>query len=344
LKRCFKYRRRFQRFNSLLNNSKIRSESFYRSYFEHIQPVTSPLALISQIQRSGGSLLSQLFDGHPQIHAHPHEMMIGYKKKFIWPRLDLGDRPEQWFGVLFEKMIIEHARDGYKKGRRDKETFPFVLIPSLQRDIFLNYFDQIESISLRDVFDAYMTSYFGAWLNNQNCIGKKRVITAFTPRMSDRKENMELFFSIYPDGRLISLVRDPKNWYPSALRHVSDKYGNVEEALTQWNESVQAMLWNRGRFGDRVCILRFEDLISKTDVVMRHLADFLGIEFNNILLVPTFNKCPIKAHTSFKEENHGVVNSPLSRHRTLTPQDADTIDRLTRGTYSKILDEVVEFD
>jgi len=28
--------------------------------------VREPLVLISQIQRSGGSLLSQLFDGHPE--------------------------------------------------------------------------------------------------------------------------------------------------------------------------------------------------------------------------------------------------------------------------------------
>jgi hypothetical protein len=37
----------------------------YESWLKHIQPVTVPLALISQIQRSGGSMLSQLFDGHP---------------------------------------------------------------------------------------------------------------------------------------------------------------------------------------------------------------------------------------------------------------------------------------
>ena len=65
--------------------SNLHLESFCRSYFEHVEPVTSPLALISEIQRSGGSLLSQLFDGHPQVHAHPHELKIGYPKKYIGP-------------------------------------------------------------------------------------------------------------------------------------------------------------------------------------------------------------------------------------------------------------------
>ena len=29
--------------------------------------VNVPLVLISQVQRSGGTLLSQLFDGHPEV-------------------------------------------------------------------------------------------------------------------------------------------------------------------------------------------------------------------------------------------------------------------------------------
>jgi hypothetical protein len=308
-------------------------KDLFHTCLKHISPVTEPLALISQIQRSGGSLLSQLFDGHPEIHAHPHELMMGYKKKYVWPRIDLDDRPERWFAILFEKMIIEHTIKGYKKGRRDQETFPFILVPSLQKELFLKYIDSIQSIRLRDVFDAYMTSYFGAWINNQNTNGRKKFVTVFTPRLSTLKANMEFFFEIYPDGRLISLVRDPKNWFPSALRHVPEKYGDLGGALSQWNESALAELWNKERYADRVCIIKFEDLVSKTEAVMRYLAEFLDIEFDEILLVPTFNKFPIKAHTSFKVENHGIVNSPLSRYETLSEQEFDTIERMTRETY-----------
>src|SRR5437667_1135310 len=65
-------------------------------------PVREPLALISQISRSGGTLLSQLFDGHPQCHAHPDELMIGYPRRRHWPQLDLQDSPERWFEMLAE--------------------------------------------------------------------------------------------------------------------------------------------------------------------------------------------------------------------------------------------------
>ena len=44
--------------------------------------VTQPMILISQIQRSGGTLLSRLFDGHPRCFAHPMELSWGRPSKW----------------------------------------------------------------------------------------------------------------------------------------------------------------------------------------------------------------------------------------------------------------------
>ena len=339
-----KARSRSRIIRKLCKKNPLHLDDLHHTCLKHISPVTGPLVLISQIQRSGGSLLSQLFDGHPQIHAHPHELMLGYKKKFIWPRIDLNDPPECWFEILFEKMVIKHAQHGYKKGQRDQESFAFFFVPSLQKEIFLEYLKSSKRQTLRDVFDAYMTSYFGAWINNQNINGPKKIVTAFTPRLAEQNENMEYFFDIYPDGRLISIIRNPKNWYPSALRNVPEKYGDLSLAVSQWNENTRAAIFNKQQYGDRVSIIAFEDLLDKTEAVMRYLAEFLGIEFDNILLVPTFNKFPIKAHTSFKVQNHGIVNSPLSRYRTLTGQQLDTIETMTGETYPRVLNEAVKFE
>ena len=309
----------------------------------YIFPVTSPLALISQVQRSGGSLLSQLFDGHPELHAHPHELKIGYPKKHIWPKIDLNDHPQRWLEILFEDKVIEHSKGGYKKERKQDEVFPFIFMPSVQSRIFLKYLSSVESQTLRDVFDAYMTSYFGAWLNNQNTSGNKKFIIAFTARLAMSMNNMESFFEIYSDGRLISIVRDPKNWFPSALRHDPVKYGDIRSALGLWHESTQAMIRNKEKFGERVCIIKFEDLVSKTESVMCHLANFLGIQFDRILLTPTFNKFPIRANTSFEMEEAGILNSTLTRYKILKAEELEIIDKMTWEEYQKVLDHIVEF-
>ena len=338
-----KNRFRIWMFRKEFKESKLHLKSLYRICLDHTSPVTSPLALISQIQGSGGSLLSQLFDGHPEIHAHPHELMIGYPKKHLWPRIDLNDRPEHWFEILFEDIVVQYVREGYREGKNHDETFPFIFLPSLQRKIFLKYIDSAPTITRRDVFDAYMTSYFGAWLSNQNYNGQKRFVTAFSSSLAMIKENMELFFEIYPDGRLISLVRDPKNWFPSASRHGARKYLDIRVALKQWQESVQAMLWNKERYGDGVCLVAFEDLVSKTPMVMRYLADLLNIQFDDILLTPTFNRFPIQEDTSFDLEKADVITSTPSKYKTLNEEELSIVNEMTEEDYRMVLNQVVTF-
>jgi hypothetical protein len=326
------------------NESKIALQNLRHICLEHTSPVTSPLALISQIEGSGGSFLNQLFDGHPELHVHPHELMIGYPERHIWPKIDLDDRPERWFEILFEDIVDEYNREGYKRGREDKQTFPFIFISSLQREIFLNYLDSIQSITLRNVFDAYMTSYFGAWLSNQNYNGPKKAVTAFSSKLAMTKENMELFFEVYPEGRLISLVRDPKDWSAAVRRHQPTEYGDMSLAANQWNESALAAFRNKERYGDRVCLIKFEDVVGKTRAVMLYLAEFLGIGFEDILLVPTFNTLPLEINTSFQREDHGGVNSHRSREEIGRTEELNTIERATSEMYLLVLNKVVKFE
>ena len=218
-------------------------------------------------------------------------------------------------------------------------------MPSLQKKIFLQQIDSVKAKTFRDVYNAYMTSYFGAWLNNFNfSVRHKKYIVGFIPRFAMRRENMNGFFEIYPDGKLISIVRDPKNWYPSASRHKPDVYPDVKTAISQWLQSVQATIWNKEKFGERVCIIRFEDLIAKTEMVMQHLSGFLGIEFNDIMLKPTFNRSPIRANTSFELEKEKIVASTLYRYETLGPGDLEMIQTMTAKEYERVIDKSVQFN
>jgi hypothetical protein len=213
----------------------------------------------------------------------------------------------------------------------------------VQREIFLDFVGPIDSPTLRDVFDGYMTSYFGAWLNNQNSLGQKRFITAFTARLAMTKDNMESFFEIYPDGRLFSIIRDPKNWYPSAIRHRPRVCRDIREGVDLWKKGAQAMLWNKERYGDRVCLLTFEDLISKTELVMRYLAEFLEIRFDDILLMPTFNRYSIRANTSFEAEKNGILDSTLNRYKTLTGEELEFIESASKELYGQVLSLAIHF-
>jgi len=303
-----------------------------RSRLDHVVPVREPLVLISQIQRSGGTLLSQLFDGHPECHAHPHEICIGKPMKWDWPPLDLG-RPDTWFATLHEPLVAEWVDSGYVKDQTARQSaeaapdvFPFVFSGRLQQSIFEACIAQGTVEGERDVLDCYFTSYFNAWLDNHNLYtGPKKVVTGFTPRLSMELDRVERFFAAYPDGTLISIVRDPRAWYASAHRH-RKYYGDLQEAAGLWRQSTEAAMEARERFGVRVFLLTYEELIEDPQAILTALADRLGIAFTPELLQPTFNGRPIRANATAAVEEYGILPERVSAYRDSL--DRDTIARI----------------
>jgi hypothetical protein len=290
---------------------------------ENVAPVDQPLALICQAPRSGGTLLARLFDGHPQCHAHPHELHIGDRRPHVWPEIELDEAPEAWFAKLREERLSAL----FSKGKRrialkaqnvaDGESYyPCILPPAFQRTLFLDEVERRSPIgSEREVLNCYMTSLFNGWLDNQNLRGaERRWVVAFSPRRA-WGDGLDKLFELYPDGRLISILRDPLSWYSSAQGRDPD--ADPETLLERWDRSVREMIDADSRFGDRVCVIRFDELVLETEATMRTLADFLGIDFDPTLTLPTFNGYPVGANSSFDVRDTGVVTDPVDRHKEL---------------------------
>ena len=83
------------------------AERVFRSRREDIVPVSEPMALVSQVQRSGGTLVNSLLDGHPELHVHPYELHIGHPTKADWPALDLDADSEVWLELLSEPVLAK---------------------------------------------------------------------------------------------------------------------------------------------------------------------------------------------------------------------------------------------
>ena len=311
-----------------------------RARLEHLVRVREPLVLVSQVQRSGGTLLSQLFDSHPECHAHPSEIYIGPPKKWTWPTVDL-DRPERWFEELYERPVELHLHEGYVKekelrGEPEQEVYPFLFLPALQRRIFETCVQESPPGGERDVLDCYFTSYFNAWLDNQNLYtGPKRVVTGFTPRLAMEEGNVERLFSAYPDGTLISVVRDPRGWYASARSYRTSRYDDVGEALAVWARSAEAALAAHTRHGERVIVLTYEQLVLDTEAAMRRVAERLGISMSPTLLVPTFNGRPVRANSSEGGLAHGIVADRAVAYR-------DTLDQPTTARIEELAGDLYD--
>jgi hypothetical protein len=310
---------------------------------DNVVPVDQPLALICQAQRSGGTLLGRLFDGHPQCHAHPHELLIGYPKPHTWPEFGLDEDPGVWFAKLKEGLLSTLFVKGKRRiplkapGEKSDGTYPFLLPPEFHRQLFLKEVARRKPIgSDRQILDCYMTSLFNAWLDNQNLRGaEKRWVVAFSPRRA-WGDGLDKFFRIYPDGRLISILRDPLSWYSSAQGRDPD--AKVEALLDSWRRSAREMVSASRRYPEQVCIVRFDELLLDTPTTMRHLADFLGIDFDERLTTPTFNGYPVGANSSYRMRRTGVASDPVERYKELL---SDEQQALVRAECNELYEEAL---
>lgn len=303
-------------------------DRFFRDALRHITPVTSPLFLISQIQRSGGTLLSQLFDHHSECHTHPSEIFIGHPREEVWPDIGMDMQVGQWWKMLFESKSEVYFKDGYAKygkANQSGKVFPFIFSTSFQKSIFFKLATKAKN--KRQVFDAYMTSYFNAWMNNQNLYNRKKAIIAFVPVLSYYNEqNLELFFQAYPDGKILSIIRNPVSWWSSAHEHRPDRYGDLPKAIKKWNKSTKGILNNKKKYNDQVIVLKFESLVLETERCMGHLCYLLGLGFDDIVLRPTYNGCDIRSDSTYST-GKGILKETANRRNNLTPRHIKYIEQ-----------------
>jgi hypothetical protein len=294
-----------------------------------VEPVSEPLALITQIPRAGGTLLTRLLDGHPQLRSISHE----WGTPFVG---NLGDDP--WQALNDHRIGMRNER-GFRQARKrlngEFTTFEFDLSPDLQEQIFRKLLGRYESPTRRDAYDCYISSYFAAWTNWASRPGEKRWVTAFAPRLLTYDKAMAWFFEIYPDGRLISVVRDPSSWYVSARRW-SSEWAKPDDAADAWNLGARCALKWRKRYPNRVHLLSFERLLRDTREEMTRLAHWLEIDFDDSLLEPTFNKQPIKANSSFQVSRNGVLKGPLRRAERLEASERSLLESATATYIEKL--------
>ena len=297
-------------------------------------PVTQPMMLCSQIQRSGGTLLARLFDAHPACFAHPFELQWGKPNKWHWPQLDLSSpvTPEDLFARLEVSWPRKYANRGYEKFSKwthrnspgEVRRYPFLFDPCLQTDIFAAALSGHAVSSPRGVLNAYLTSLFNAWLDYQNLYREpKRWVTAFVAGLILEPDGADRFFAYYPYGLLVTLVRDPREWLSSFSRHKD--MADAETALDYWIDSADASVRAHEARPDRVVVLLFEDLVHRTEAVMRMLCQRMELPFSDVLLQPTYNSMPVLSDSSHVLAT-GIDEQVTERYRlTLTPGQLEIV-------------------
>jgi hypothetical protein len=105
--------------------------------------------------------------------------------------------------------------------------------------------------------------------------GKPRwgVQTGLVERYADE------LFAAYDGVRMIHMLRDPRDRYEAARRRSPDGRGGAGGAVARWRYSLRLAERNLGRHHDRYLVVRYEDLVGRTEPTLRGVCAFLGEPF-----------------------------------------------------------------
>lgn len=136
--------------------------------------------------------------------------------------------------------------------------------------------------------------------------------------------NIDLLVSLWPDARIVHLVRDGRD---VALSYADVSFGpkNVVEAAELWAERVRAGM-RSGRSLDEASYLemRYEDLVDDPVPRLETLCDFLGLPFEQGMLDYTKRSYDLVLDRA-KQYNPHLMESP---RRTRSWQQSMTDDQV----------------
>ena len=309
---------------------------------EWIKNVDQAIVWICQLPRSGGTLLLRLFDSHPEFHCHP--AVFGFSNEDrIWPPVEYIEKSkEDALESVFSYMNLEkfHLKGISKQSSNMKqELYPIYFDKNWYKEIFKL---SLNGDTPRDYFNAFFTALFNSWRNNQNLYGDKKYITGqMTLRKPELyKKNYENFKAVYPDGKMIFIIRKPDDWLASAYKlKVSTPYSGQEprDIINQYNLHLrQALELSKD---DSFIIFKFEDLVLNPKEIMTKLTKKLGITWYDSLLYPTLNGSPFYQNSSFEHERKSSIDpNIIGKGAELPSSVLEVIDEECMDLYNKVVE------
>lgn len=303
----------------------------------------NPLLLITQLHRSGGTLFSQLLDGHSAIQAHPHELFIGKPEKWDWPMLadKLADPAAVFTSLQEEKIAAIGAgglfiKPGSNKAAKGQEV-PFTYSVDRHREIFTSLYQQALAKSQRFAIQLYLDTFFLAW-PEYKASGRERFVSCFLPHIVMHDGSMLRLFTDFPDLLLVNLIRRPDTWLASLVNHISLDLSDqiqVIKNLERWRASVKRILILHENPSVRSFATSYEALVSDPRSELERFCAFSGLTFEPIMLLPTVGGFPVLPNSSYRHSSSGINKESLALRQPLSEAVAQIINDRYLPVYAK---------
>lgn len=286
-----------------------------------------PIFFIMGRPRSGTTLLTTLFNAHPNVRIAPEfPIMLFLYQRFknvkVWDEATIRSFVDHaFYNSRFNYRTLENLKI-------EKEPFIQELLKYKERGSIQLFLKSINYFAY-SVFDKEETLWIG---------DKNPIYSISTNR----------FRKIFPDSKFVCIVRDYRDNFIS-IKRLADKEVAVEAPIlalqvARWRYFVRLFGSCKRRFPDRFHIVRYEDLVTDQEKSFRELCDFLGIAFDPSVF--DFHKKKEETLGTYGnaiwEKFHENLLKPINTGRmntwqgVLTPEEVRLADQIA-GKYANQL-------
>lgn len=252
---------------------------------------TFNLALISAGFEHGGNVTHRHLDGHPDLLVYPFESQLGNREfndflasvervQYRYPEFPEGLTPSE----LYESIIDEEMKTFLRKRNGSKfKDADLVLDEKIRKARFIELLEQ-PPYPRAKVIEAFFRSTFDSWENSKTSIKSSSIYVGYSPAIGIDASRI---IKDFPNVKIMHIIRNPFSAYFDTKRRPFPQ--PILKYLITWNIYHSTAEIFANMFPDNLKIFRYEDLISNKETFMREVSKFLGVDFDETMLFPSWN-------------------------------------------------------
>ena len=254
------------------------------------------LVMISAGFEHGGNVTHRHLDGHPDLLVYPFESQLGNRNfndfltslervQYRYPEF-----PEGLSAIeIYEQIIDEEMKTFLRKRNGSKfKDVDLILNETDRINAFIKYLGKPPHFR-RQIIESFFRCTFDSWENYHTKIKPSMLHVGYSPSIAIDSDRM---IKDFPDIKILHIIRNPLSAYCDTKRRPFPQ--TLNRYLITWNVYHSTAEMFAKMYPDNVKIFRYEDLVADKKSFMENVSSFIGIDFNETMLYPSWNSIEIK--------------------------------------------------
>lgn len=240
----------------------------------------------------GGNVTHRHLDGHSGLLVYPFESQLGNRdfKDFLGAVERVQYRYPQFpeglsAGELYEEFMDEELKTFLRKPNGSKfKNADLKMDEKKRKQAFIDRLGERDCYRRKEAIEAFFRATFDAWENYYVKPSDDMVYVGYSPAIGIDADRMVKDF---PNIKIVHVIRNPFSAYRDTKRRPFPQ--PINKYLITWNIYHSTVEMFAKLYPENVRIFRYEDEVADKEKFMRELSGFIGVEFQESMLYPSWN-------------------------------------------------------